>query len=561
MFSKILIANRGEIAVRIASTCRELGVGAVAVHSDIDANARHVRVADEAVHLPGVAPTETYLKVSSVLEAARSTGAEAIHPGYGFLSENADFAEAVEAAGLVWVGPPPHAIRSVGDKVSARKIAQSADVPLVPGTLEPVEDPKLILEFGEAHGYPLAIKASGGGGGRGLRVARTPDEVVDAFEAARRESEAYFSSSDVYIERYLEAPKHLEVQLLAPSPTEALWLGVRDCSLQRRHQKLVEETPPPLFAEKMPEMGAAAVALSKACGYVNAGTVEMLVDSDGSFYFLEVNSRLQVEHTVTEEILGLDLVACQLKIASGESLGIQQADIDARMRGHAIECRINAEDPARGFLPAPGKLTDYSEPNGLGVRIDSGYEKGDTVPEAYDSLIGKLITWGSDREEARLRMLRALEEMVIEGVATSIPAHLVLIAEGSFVKGTHTTRTIEGDGVLEGLTSTQAVDDAASNVLLVQGRPVHLWHPSMAASASAAVSAGTSGGLVAPMQGTILKVLVSVGDAVAAGDALVVLEAMKMETTIAAGQSGTIAEISVAQGESVGAGQVVAVIE
>jgi len=561
MFSKILIANRGEIAVRIARTCREIGVGVVAVHSDIDSNARHVRVADEAVHLPGVAPTETYLKVEAVLEAAQSTGAEAIHPGYGFLSENADFAEAVEAAGLVWVGPPPDAIRSVGDKVSARKIAQSADVPLVPGTLEPIEDPQLILEFGETHGYPLAIKAAGGGGGRGLRVARTPDEVVDAFESARRESEAYFSSSDVYVERYLDAPKHLEVQLLAPSSTEALWLGVRDCSLQRRHQKLVEETPPPRFAEKMPEMGAAAVALSKACGYVNAGTVEMLVDSDGSFYFLEVNSRLQVEHTVTEEILGLDLVACQLKIASGESLDIEQADIDARMRGHAIECRINAEDPTRGFLPAPGKLTEYGEPNGLGVRVDSGYEKGDIVPEAYDSLIGKLITWGSDREEARLRMLRALEEMVIEGVATSIPAHLVLLAEDSFVKGTHTTRTIEGDGVLEGLTSTETATDAAGNVLLVQGCAIHLWHPSMAASASAAVSAGTSGGLVAPMQGTILKVLVSVGDAVAAGDALVVLEAMKMETTIAAGHAGTITEIPVAQGESVGAGQVVAVIE
>ncbi len=353
MFAKILIANRGEIAVRIARTCRELGIGAVAVHSDVDANARHVRVADEAVHLPGVAPNETYLKVEAVLEAAISTGAEAIHPGYGFLSENADFADAVAAAGLVWVGPPGDAIRAVGDKVSARRIAQGANVPLVPGTLEPVEDPELILEFGATHGYPLAIKAAGGGGGRGLRVARSADEVVDAFETARRESEAYFSSSDVYVERYLEAPKHLEVQLLAPNPSQALWLGVRDCSLQRRHQKLVEETPPPLFADRMADMGAAAVALSKACGYVNAGTVEMLVDSDGSFYFLEVNSRLQVEHTVTEEVLGLDLVACQLRIASGESLDIDQAGVEARLRGHSIECRINAEDPTRGFLQPP----------------------------------------------------------------------------------------------------------------------------------------------------------------------------------------------------------------
>ena len=561
MFSKVLIANRGEIAVRIARTCRELGVGSVAVHSDVDATARHVRVADEAVHLPGVAPNETYLKVDAVLEAAKATGAEAIHPGYGFLSENADFADAVAAAGLVWVGPPGDAIRAVGDKVSARRIAQSANVPMVPGTLDPIEDPELIVEFGASHGYPLAIKASGGGGGRGLRVARSEEEVVEAFEAARRESEAYFSSTDVYVERYLAAPKHLEVQLLAPSPTEALWLGVRDCSLQRRHQKLVEETPPPLFAEKMADMGAAAVALSKACGYVNAGTVEMLVDSDGSFYFLEVNSRLQVEHTVTEEVLGLDLVACQLRIASGDPLGLDQADITARLRGHSIECRINAEDPTRGFLPAPGKLTDYSEPNGLGVRIDSGYEKGDTIPEAYDSLIAKLITWGSDREEARHRMLRALEEMVVEGVATSIPAHQVLLQEESFVKGTHTTRTIEGDGVLDALIAAEPAAEAESNVLLVQGRAVHLWHPSMAASASAAVSAGAGGELVAPMQGTILKVLVTAGDTVAAGDPVVVLEAMKMETTIAAPQAGTVAEMPVGQGESVGAGQVVAVIE
>lgn len=562
MFDKILIANRGEIAVRIARTCRELRVGAVAVHSDVDANSRHVRVADEAIHLPGSAPNETYLKVEAVLEAAERSGAQAIHPGYGFLSENADFAESVQRAGLIWVGPPPAAIRAVGDKVSARNIARDANVPLVPGTMEPIEDPDVIFGFAEKHGYPVAIKAAGGGGGRGLRVAHSADEVTDAFHTARRESEAYFSSSDVYVERYLEAPKHLEVQLLAPSPTEALWLGVRDCSLQRRHQKLIEETPPPLFAENMSQMGAAAVALSKACGYVNAGTVEMLVDSDGSFYFLEVNSRLQVEHTVTEEVLGLDLVACQMQIAAGDELQIDQADVDARMRGHSIECRINAEDPFHGFLPAPGRITGYSEPNGLGVRVDSGYEQGDAVPDAYDSLIAKVITWGNDREEARVRMVRALQEMVVEGVSTSIPAHLVLLQEESFIQGTHTTRTIEGDGALEKLSQQAApAGGAESNVLLVQGRPVHLWHTSMAASASAATSAGAAGQLVAPMQGTILKVLVGDGDEVAAGDPIVVLEAMKMETTIAADHAGTVAEIPVAPGESVGAGQVVAVIE
>jgi len=560
MFSKILIANRGEISVRIARTCRELNLASVAVHSDVDAKARHVRVADESVHLPGVAATETYLNVESVLEAAQRTGAEAIHPGYGFLAENAAFAQAVEDAGLTWIGPPADAIRAVGDKVSARKIATSANVPLVPGTLEPIEDPELIKDFARTHGYPVAIKAAGGGGGRGLRVAHSEEEIVEAFETARRESEAYFSSRDVYVERYLEAPKHIEVQLLAPNPDEALWLGVRDCSLQRRHQKLVEETPPPLFAEEAPEMGAAAVALSKACGYVNAGTVEMLVDSDGAFYFLEVNSRLQVEHTVTEEVLGLDLVACQLRIAAGDPLGFDQSDITERMHGHSIECRINAEDPHRGFMPTPGTITGYSEPNGLGIRVDSGYEAGDTVPETYDSLIAKLITWGNDREEARARMLRALDEMVVEGIETSIPAHRVLLSEDSFVRGGHTTRTIEGDGVLEDLARTQAADEEQANVLMVQGRAVRLWSPAMAASAAAAVQ--TAGGdLVAPMQGTILKVLAKQGDRVEAGDAVIVLEAMKMETTISAPLGGTITDLSVEVGDSVGAGQVVAMIE
>ena len=560
MFSKILIANRGEIAVRISRTCRELGVAAVAVHSDVDAEARHVRVADEAVSLPGIAPTDTYLNFEAVLDAARSTGAEAIHPGYGFLSENAEFAEAVRDAGLVWIGPPPEAIRAVGDKVSARNIARSAGVPLVPGTMEPIDDPKVVREFGDSHGYPVAIKASGGGGGRGLRVARSAGEVEEAFLAARRESEAYFSSSDVYVERYLEAPKHLEVQILAPGPDDALWLGVRDCSLQRRHQKLVEETPPPLFAEAMPEMGAAAVALSKACGYVNAGTVEMLVDSDGSFYFLEVNSRLQVEHTVTEEVLGLDLVACQLRIASDDGIDFDQSYVTSQMRGHSIECRINAEDPAAGFLPSPGKITSYTEPNGMGVRVDSGYAAGDTVPEAYDSLISKLITWGKDRDEARIRMLRALNEMVIEGIATSIPAHLMLLEEESFVKGDHTTRTIEGGGVLDALVRREPQAEQA-NVLMVGGRAVHLWHEGMAPSASAAVGAGAAGDLIAPMQGTILKVLVAAGDEVEAGDGVAVLEAMKMETTIAASSAGKVSEILVGPGDSVGAGQVVAVLE
>jgi acetyl-CoA/propionyl-CoA carboxylase biotin carboxyl carrier protein len=553
MFERILVANRGEIAVRIARTCRELGVGAVAVHSDVDVGAKHVAAADESVHLPGIAPVDTYLNVEAILAAARSTGAEAIHPGYGFLSESAEFADAVVGTGLVWVGPPPAAIRAIGDKISARRLAEEAGVPVVPGITDPVEDVAVLERFAGEHGYPVAIKASGGGGGRGLKVARSREDLEPAWSSARREAEAYFGSRDVFVERYLEGPKHLEVQLLAPGPDEAMWLGVRDCSLQRRHQKLVEETPPPLWAERTAEMGEAAVALSKACGYVNAGTVEMLVDRHGAFYFLEVNARLQVEHTVTEEVLGIDLVACQLRIASGERLPFSQADLAPR--GHAIECRINAEDPARGFAPAPGRLTAYVEPDGAGIRVDSGYAAGDEIPGAYDSLIAKLVTRGADREEARARMLRALDEFTIEGVETTIPAHVLLLQDPAFVEGTHDTTTVETGGVLEGLMPAEETRD----VLLVSGQPVKLWDPAMAASAAAATHGGASSGdLVAPMQGTILKVLVAPGDDVEAGQPVIVLEAMKMENSISAPAAGKVVEVNVAVGETAGAGQVVA---
>jgi acetyl-CoA/propionyl-CoA carboxylase biotin carboxyl carrier protein len=551
MFGRVLIANRGEIAVRIARTCRTLGVEAVAVHSDVDAAARHVAAASRAVRLPGVTPADTYLNVDAVLEAARSTGAEAIHPGYGFLSESAAFADAVVAAGFVWVGPPPAAIRAVGDKISARRLAVEAGVPVVPGITDPIEDVAVLESFAAEHGYPVAIKASGGGGGRGLKVARGPEELEPAWSSARREAVAYFGSHDVFVERYLEGPKHLEVQLLAPGPDEALWLGVRDCSLQRRHQKLVEETPPPLWAERAPEMGEAAVALSKACGYVNAGTVEMLVDRAGEFYFLEVNARLQVEHTVTEEVLGLDLVECQLRIASGERLPFSQADLVPR--GHAIECRINAEDPARGFAPTPGRLVRYVEPAGPGVRVDSGYAEGDDIPGAYDSLIAKLVTHGATRAEARSRMLEALRDYVVEGVETTIPAHLLLLEEESFVAGTHDTTTVESGGVLDELV---VAPEDLRDVLMVGGKPVRLWNPAMAASAAAAIHTVTSGGdVVSPMQGTILKVLVSPGDEVEAGTTLVVLEAMKMENSIASPVSGVVAEVTAQVGKTAGAGQ------
>ena len=560
MFDKILVANRGEIAVRIMRTCIELDVATVAVYSDVDSRARHRRSATEAVHLPGIAPVDTYLNAGAVIDAARSTGAQAIHPGYGFLSENADFAEAVGEAGLAWIGPPPDATRAIGDKVKARNIAVGAGVPVVPGLLEPVADAEPVRAFGDEHGYPVAIKAAGGGGGRGLKVAHSADEVDQALDGARREARAYFSSEDVYVERYLDAPKHLEVQILSPNPDEALWLGVRDCSLQRRHQKLIEETPPGRWEERSSEMGEAAVALAKACGYVNAGTVEMLVDDEGRYHFLEVNARLQVEHTVTEEVFGIDLVACQLRIAAGDELGFSQADVQPQ--GHSIECRVNAEDPAQGFIPSPGLLETFVPASGPGVRTDAGYEAGDEVPEAYDSLIAKVIVRGTTRDDARRRMMRALQEMRVEGVATTIPAHLALLDEASFTAGTHTTRTVEDSGVLDALvTSRVDMDDA--DVLLVGGRPVKLWHPSMSGSAAHAVhgAAHTAGEVIAPMQGTILKVLTSPNQDVEAGEELMVLEAMKMETTIAAPRAGRVATVGAQAGDTVQAGQLLISLE
>ncbi len=576
MFSKVLVANRGEIAVRIVRTCRELGVATVAVHSDVDAGARHVALADEAVRLPGAAAAETYLNLPAVLEAARSARAEAIHPGYGFFSERGDVAEAVTAAGLVWVGPPAEATRAVGDKVRARQLASSAAVSVVPGTLRPIEDPGEVHAFGEEHGYPIAIKAAGGGGGRGLRVAAGPEEVPDALAAATREAQAWFGSPGVYLERYLERPKHVEVQVLSPAPGEAMWLGARDCSLQRRHQKLVEETPPPLHGALVPAMGEAAVAVANACGYVNAGTVEFLVDEDGRFYFLEVNARLQVEHTITEEVLGVDLVACQLRIAAGDPLGFSQGDLSPR--GHAIECRINAEDPARGFLPGPGRIERYREPGGLGVRVDSGYAEGDEVPREYDSLLAKLVAWGPSREEARRRMLRALREFEVEGIPTTIPAHLVLLDRPEFVDGTYTTRTVE-DGALKSLAAAPRATAAAPAPSVapeaparsphaaspeVEGEPVRLWNPAMLAGASTPAAGGSSAGrgvVRAPMHGTILKVLVDEAERVEAGVTVAILEAMKMETLVTAPVSGVVNAVHVKAGDVVEAGEPIADVE
>ncbi len=522
MFRKVLIANRGEIAVRIARTCRELGVGVVALFSDADTGSRHVALADEAVHLPGVAPSETYLNVAAIIRAAVDTRAEAVHPGYGFLSERADVADQVADAGVAWIGPPADAARAAGDKIRARRLAESVGVAPVPGT---------------------------------------------ALESARREAKAYFGSGDVYLERYLERPKHVEIQILAPKPGQAMWLGARECSLQRRHQKLLEETPPPRFADRVPAMGEAAVAVADACGYANAGTVEFLVDEDGSFYFLEINARLQVEHTITEEVLGIDLVAEQLRIASGDPMGFSGRP---EPRGHAMECRINAEDPSRGFLPGPGLIRRYHEPAGPGVRVDSGFGEGDEIPRAYDSLIAKLVVWAPTREEARRRMLRAVDEYVIEGIPTTIPAHRMLLELPEFVEGSYTTRTVEG-GALDPLmpetvqpsTDMDRPSASTSAAFMVQGTPVRLWHPAVSAFVSAALggqSVAGHGVVAAPMHGTVLKVLVAEGDSVAAGHLIAVLETMKMETSVATTVSGTVEAVKVQPGDVVEAGEIVAVI-
>jgi acetyl-CoA/propionyl-CoA carboxylase biotin carboxyl carrier protein len=557
VFERVLIANRGEIAVRIARTCRELGVASIAVYSDLDAGSRHAAAADASIPLRGATPPETYLNAEALIAAARASGAQAIHPGYGFLAEDPLFAEEVAAAGLAWIGPPAEVTRAVGDKIHARRIARAAGVPVIPGLLHPVESVEEAQAFGADNGFPVVVKAAGGGGGRGLKIARAPEELADALTAARRESEAYFGSRDVYVERYLESPKHLEVQVLAPAEGDALWLGLRDCSLQRRHQKLVEETPPPRSSPET-EMGEAAVAMAKECGYVNAGTVEFLLDEDGHYFFLEVNARLQVEHTVTEEVYGVDLVASQLRVAAGEPLGLVQADLAPR--GHAMQCRINAEDPAADFAPSPGRIVAYAEPGGPGVRVDSGYAEGDRVPAAYDSLIAKLVVWDGTREGARRRMLRALDEMRIEGIETTIPAARLLVESREFVSGSHTTTTVDS-GVLEPLRAAARPSPSAGRVLAVGGREVRLWAAAMAPSASAGVAGGAPRELLSPMQGTIVAVLVAPGERVEAGTPMVVLEAMKMETTLGAPVAGRVAQLSVSPGDTTSSGSVIARIE
>ncbi|HXB36123.1 MAG TPA: acetyl-CoA carboxylase biotin carboxylase subunit [Acidimicrobiales bacterium] len=587
MLDKILIANRGEIAVRVIRTCREMGIGTVAVYSNLDRDALHVRMADEAYALGGETAAESYLNTDSILAAIEQSGADGVHPGYGFFSENTDFARAITERGVTFIGPPPEAIEVMGDKISSRLAAEKAGVAGVPGRSEPLTSPDEVLLFGEEHGWPVAIKAAYGGGGRGMKVVASAADAAEAMESAAREAQAYFGRPEIYLERYLAWPRHVEMQVLADQQGNTLWLGERDCSAQRRHQKLIEESPAPDFPDDIRQaMGAAAVKVSQACGYYNAGTVEFLYQ-DGDFFFLEMNTRLQVEHPVTELVTGLDLVAWQIRIASGEALDFSQQDI-AR-NGHAIEVRINAEDPSGGrFTPSPGTLTSFHQPSGPGVRLDAGYEGGDTISQYYDNLIAKLIVWAPDREAARRRMLRAIAETRITGVATTLPADVAILSHPDFAAATHSTKWVEESLDLSGLVAETpgapvqpAGDEEVPTVerdvtAEVDGRrySVRLWVPDLGPAAGSARPAGRpkraassavagtgSGQVTVPMQGTIVKVLVAVGDVVEVGQTICLLEAMKMENAVAAEKDGVIKELRVSAGDSVGAGDVVAVIE
>ncbi|CAN5825750.1 acetyl-CoA carboxylase biotin carboxylase subunit [soil metagenome] len=580
----MLIANRGEIAVRVMRTCAELGLATVAVYSEPDRDAMHVRMADEARALGGRTAAESYLDVEAVVAAALSCGAGAVHPGYGFLSENAAFARAVAGAGLVFVGPSPDAIETMGDKLSARRAAAAVGVAPVPGGDLPVTSVEEVVAFGDSHGWPVAVKAAHGGGGRGLKVLAGPEEAAEAIESAKREALASFGRDELYVERYLAWPRHVEVQVMADTAGNVVWVGERDCSVQRRHQKLVEECPAPALSDDLrARMGEAAVRVARGCGYTGAGTVEMLLE-DGEFWFLEMNTRLQVEHPVTEAVYGLDLVAEQLRVAAGSPLSFTQDDLAPR--GHAIECRINAEDPAGGrFSPSPGRITRLEAPGGPFCRFDTGFAGGDEVSQYYDNLIGKLVVWGRTREEARVRMVRALDELVVEGVATTVPAHRLVLAAPEFVGATHATSWLEHHLDLSTIEASSPAlagtgdDDGRVRRdvdVEVDGRrfQVSLWvHEGGDGPTSPAGRPTARHGERAPddikeggegrvsVKGTIVSVLVAVGDEVEAGQTICVLEAMKMENHIVAGQSGRVTQVAVEAGQAVGAGDIVAVIE
>jgi acetyl-CoA/propionyl-CoA carboxylase biotin carboxyl carrier protein len=576
---KVLIANRGEIAVRVARACRDAGLASVAVYSDQDLDALHVRAADEAYALDGTTPAQTYLDIGKLIAVARRSGADAVHPGYGFLAENAAFARAVIDSGLTWIGPPPSAIEALGDKVKAREIAKRVGAPLAPGTDGPVSGPAEVREFASVYGLPIAIKAAFGGGGRGLKVARVDEEIEELYESAVREATVAFGNGECFVERYLDRPRHVETQCLADAHGTVVVISTRDCSLQRRHQKLVEEAPAPFLSDaQVKQLYEASKAILREAGYVGAGTCEFLVALDGTISFLEVNTRLQVEHPVSEEVSGIDLVREMFRIADGEPLGYQ----DPTLRGHSIEFRINAEDPGRNFLPAPGTITEWNPPSGPGVRLDAGYGAGQTVPQAFDSLIGKLIITGATRTQALERARRALAEFTIGGMPTVLPFHRAVVDDPAFAGDSFDvhTRWIETEftGVMAPQQTAVTVDEPGRERLTVEvgGKRLEVVVPALLSGPAAAASgpsspersrgsrgtgrrsSGPAGGasgawLVTPMQGTIVKVAVVEGQQVTAGETVVILEAMKMEQPLAAHKDGTVTGLAVEVGQTVSA--------
>jgi acetyl-CoA/propionyl-CoA carboxylase biotin carboxyl carrier protein len=582
LFGKVLVANRGEIAIRVFRALRELEIGTVAVYSEADRHALHVSAADDAYLLGPGPPAASYLAVDRVVEAARKAGVDAVHPGYGFLAENAAFARAVEAAGLVWIGPPPEAIEAMGSKTAARELMRSAGVPIVPGTTDPLQSAEDVVRLGDELGWPIALKAAAGGGGKGLKVVESAAEAERALQSARREGEAYFSDATVYVEKYIDDPRHVEVQVLADAHGTVLHLGERDCTIQRRHQKLVEETPSPAVGPELRQrIGALAVNAARAVGYRSAGTIEGLLDPSGDYWFLEMNTRIQVEHTVTEMVTGIDLVREQIRIAAGERLDIAQEDI--RFAGHAIECRINAEDAARGFMPTPGPILAYREPSGPGVRVDSGVVAGSVVSDLYDPLIAKLVVWDRDRESTRLRMLRALDEFVIDGPTTLVGFHKALLTDPCFVRGETCHGLVESEELAARArelapraTSPVGTDGAGTRprivlaeveerryeVTLRTPEPPYAELARRRRSRDGDESAGPAGreAVVSPMQGVVLAVEVADGDEVREGQVICIVEAMKMENEIAAHRRGIVSGLSVRAGEQVRTGQVICVV-
>ena len=581
-FSKVLVANRGEIAIRVFRTLRELGIATVAVYSEADRSSLHVSAADEAYLIGPGPPSASYLNEERLLDVARRAGVDAVHPGYGFLAEDAGFARAVEGAGLVWIGPPPEAIEVMGTKTAARDRMAAAGVPVVPGTTEPVTSAEEVVRLGDELGWPIAIKAAAGGGGKGLRVVHEPAEAERGFESARREGDAYFADPTVYVERYLEDPRHVEVQVLADAHGTVIPLGERDCTIQRRHQKLVEETPSPAVDEELRErIGAIAVEAARAVDYRSAGTIEGLLSREGEYFFLEMNTRIQVEHTVTEMATGLDLVREQVLIAAGEPLWLRQEDV--RLTGHAIECRINAEDPSNGFLPSPGRITSYREPGGPGVRVDSGVTTGSEIPALYDPLVAKLIVQGVDREHARQRMLRALGEFEIGGITTLLGFHRALLEHPCFAEGATCHGVVESEELAERAhqlshetTTVPVASDGAAlrariSTVELDGRRYQVQtlvpeppYAELARRRRDRASAGGHGGakdaVVTPMQGTVLAVEVAEGDEVEPGQVICVVEAMKMENEITAHRAGVITELAVEPGQTVSSGQILCVV-